>query len=229
MGGAAAGRRRMSRDDRRAVIRDAATEAFAECGYRGASIDAIARRAGVTPPVVYDHFPSKQALHEDLIEHHYAELRALWFNHADPTRPVSEWFPGAIDAWFGYIQSRPYAGRLLFRDTTGDPQIEAAHRAIQDRSRAELLPLLARQLGETDAAAPAVGMAWEGMRAVLQGLALWWYDHPEVEQGDVVAAAMNSIWLGYERVFAGERWESAPSGRRRRVAERSTVRRRRTR
>jgi AcrR family transcriptional regulator len=49
-------RKRLTRDERRAVIVRAATEVFAEYGYAGASIDAIARRSGVSAPVVYDHF-----------------------------------------------------------------------------------------------------------------------------------------------------------------------------
>jgi hypothetical protein len=53
-------------------------------------------------------------------------------------------------------------------------------------------------------------LAWETLRAVLQGLALWWADHPEVPRARVVSAAMNMLWIGYERVFNGERWDPAP-------------------
>jgi hypothetical protein len=49
-------------------------------------------------------------------------------------------------------------------------------------------------------------MAWEVVRAVLQGLALWWAEHPHVPRERIVATAMNSIWIGYDRVLAGETW-----------------------
>ena len=62
------GRRRLSAAARRELIERAATEVFAERGYAGASIDEIARRSGVTPPVVYDHFASKLALFTRLLE-----------------------------------------------------------------------------------------------------------------------------------------------------------------
>ncbi|HEV2790334.1 MAG TPA: helix-turn-helix domain-containing protein, partial [Solirubrobacterales bacterium] len=72
------GRRRLSAARRREVIEAAATGLFAERGYRGASIEEIARHSGVTPPVVYDHFPSKLGLYRELLEGHFARLRAIW-------------------------------------------------------------------------------------------------------------------------------------------------------
>src|SRR5687768_9810060 len=193
----------MSAGDRREVVEQAATEVFAERGYRGASMGEIARRSGVTPPVVYDHFASKQELHRRLIERHYAELREIWFRHAAGDGPLRERVPSAIDAWFAYVESHPYAGRMLFRDTTGDPHIEAVHREIQVQSRAALLPLVA-DVGVDDAL--EAELAWEALRAVLQGLALWWYEHPDVPRERVVASAMNAVWLGFERFLGGEAW-----------------------
>ena len=48
-------------------------------------------------------------------------------------------------------------------------------------------------------------MAWAVLRAVLQGLALWWHAHPQVPRARVVATAMNSVWFGFDRVGRGER------------------------
>ena len=50
------------------MIERAATQVFAERGYQGAGMDEIARRSGVTPPVLYDHFDSKLDLHRRLLE-----------------------------------------------------------------------------------------------------------------------------------------------------------------
>ena len=55
-------KRRMPAAKRRAVIVESATEVFAERGYDGAPIDEIARRSGISAPVLYDHFPSKLGL-----------------------------------------------------------------------------------------------------------------------------------------------------------------------
>ena len=82
---------------------------------------------------------------------------------------------------------------MLFRDTTGDPHIESAHREIQAQSRDALLGLVPSR-NRVDAE-----LAWEVLRSVLQGLALWWYEHPEVPRKKIVKAALDGLWAGYER------------------------------
>ncbi|MFL5911805.1 MAG: TetR/AcrR family transcriptional regulator [Gaiellaceae bacterium] len=197
---------RLSAAARRDVIERAATEVFAEHGYAGASMDEIARRSGVTAPVVYDHFDSKQALHRRLLERHFAELRAIWREHTARDVPLERRLEQAVDAWLAYVESHPFAWRMLFRDTTGDPEVQAAHAEVAAQSRDLLLPLWAEQLGAT-----GVEMTWEVFRAVLQGLALWWLEHQDVPREQVLATIMNTVWIGFERVTAGERW-SPPGG-----------------
>jgi AcrR family transcriptional regulator len=202
----------MTADARREVIVQAATQVFAERGYRGASIDAIARRAGVSAPVIYDHFASKQDLHRGLLERHYAELRQIWHEQLAGDEPAETRIARAFDAWFAYVQAHPYAWRMLFRDTTGVPEIEAIHRDVAASSRAAVLPLLAReqaaqQIAGTDPV--AMELLWELVRCVLQGLALWWYEHQDVPRARIVATAMNALWIGFERAGGGELWIDA--------------------
>jgi AcrR family transcriptional regulator len=201
---------RLSKQERRDLIERAAAEVFAERGYRGASMDEIAARSGVSAPVVYDHFASKQDLHVQLLERHYAGLREVWRQHLAGDDPLEQRMPRAFDAWFAYLEAHPYAARLLFADTTGDPEVAARHRDVQARSRALALPFLAREPGVEGIAGSAepaaMEMAWEVFRAVLQGLALWWNEHPDVPRAHIVATAMNALWVGFERVGRGERW-----------------------
>ena len=204
-------RRRMSAEARREVIERAAAELFAERGYDGASIDEIARRSGVTPPVLYDHFASKSDLYRRLLERHFAELRGVWREHFVGDEPTARRVARSFDAWFAYVEEHPFAGRMLFRDTTGNPQLKAIQEDVAARSRAALTPLFASMPGATDlpgrAADEGLELAWVVMRGVLQGLALWWYDHPDVPRERVVATAVNALWFGFERVQRGETWE----------------------
>lgn len=202
-------KRRLTAAARRELIERSATELFAERGYRGTSVEEIARRSHVTVPVVYDHFPSKAALYQHLIARHYGELREIWFRHGASGRSLDGWIGEAVDEWFAYVEANPFAGRMLFRDTTGDPAIEAMHRAVQEASRDELLPMVADEAATAGVDLGAeldVALAWETLRAVLQGLALWWYEHPKVPRERIVRAAMNSTWIGLERFFSGEEW-----------------------
>ena len=203
-------RRRLTAQARRELIEQAASELFAERGYGAASIDEIAKHSGVTAPVVYDHFASKQELHRRLLERHYAELRALWREQLGGDDPPAQRIARAIDAWFAYVEAHPYAWRMLFRDTTGEPEVRAVHEEVIAQSRAAVMPLFARERGidvSASAAAAELDMAWEVMRAVLQGLALWWYEHRDVPRAQIVATAMNALWIGFERVLKGETWQ----------------------
>ncbi|MFI7241881.1 TetR/AcrR family transcriptional regulator [Streptomyces qinglanensis] len=203
-------RKRMSAQQRRTVIEEAATEVFAAHGYQRASMDEIARRSGVSVPVVYDHFSSKRELHRRLLERHFAELRELWRARLPAPGGAAgelgtEEVTRAFDAWFGYIETHPYAWRMLFRDTTGDAEVRADHRAVVDGSREALLPFFARLVGIPLDVAPdgdariEAELAWEVCRSVLQGLALWWLDRPEIPRARVVSAAVDAVWTGLER------------------------------
>ncbi len=197
---------------RREVIARAATEVFAERGYQGASIEEIARRSGVTPPVVYDHFESKRDLYKSLLESHFADLREVWRRHFTGDDPPERRVARSFDAWFSYIEEHPFAGRMLFRDTSGDPKVGAMHAEVAARSRDAILPLFATEPGVEGIAGLLGGegmeMAWVVLRGVLQGLAIWWAENPQVPRERVVATAMNALWIGFERVRRGEVWES---------------------
>lgn len=199
----------MSAGARREVIEEAATELFAERGYHGASMEEIAARSGVSVPVVYDHFPSKSELHRRLLERHFADLRRVWRERLPGEGPPERRISRALDAWFAYVQASPYAWRMLFRDTTGEVEVDAIRREVAEQSKALLFPLIAEEPGIENLAGPGdagLEMTWEVLRSALQGLALWWYDHQHVPRTHLVATAMNALWIGFERVRSGETW-----------------------
>jgi AcrR family transcriptional regulator len=200
----------MKAADRRDVIVRAATEVFAERGYEGASIDEIARRSGVSAPVVYDHFSSKQELHRRLLERTRDELLAMWRQALFVEGPAEERIPRALDAWARYVETHRGGTTMYYRLTHGDPEVQATHRRIQAEGGAALGAIVGREAGSEHIAGPdreALEMAAEVMRAGLIGLALWWGEHPHVPRAQVVAAAVNVLWIGFERVRRGERWE----------------------
>jgi AcrR family transcriptional regulator len=202
-------RKRLAAEERRRMIEGAATELFAERGYRGASIEEIARRSEVTPPVVYDHFSSKLDLYRQLLETHFAQLREIWGRKWPGDEPPAERAARSIDAWFSYVE-RAGVAKILFREPSGDREAEAVHAEVSARSRAEVMKLYVAEPGAEEVtgslASEGVEMAWVVLRGVLQGLALWWVDHPEVPRERVVATAMNSLWIGFERAVEGEAW-----------------------
>jgi AcrR family transcriptional regulator len=193
--------------ERREVIVRTATEVFAERGYDGASIDEIARRSGVSAPVVYDHFANKQDLYERLLERTRDELLGVWREHLFTDEPADVRIPRAIAAWAGYVETHRDATRMYFRDPTGVPAVQAFHRAIHDQGRAALGAIIGREPGAANIAGSAdaetLEMVAEVMRAGLAGLAIWWVEHPHVPRERIVTTAVNVLWVGFERVRRG--------------------------
>jgi AcrR family transcriptional regulator len=204
----------MSAEARREVIERAALEVFGARGYHGASMDEIAKRSGVTPPVLYDHFASKLALHRRLLERTRDELLAMWAEQLGGDEPAEERIPRALGAWAAYVEVHPYAPRMFFAETTGDPEAQAIHREVRAQSVAALGAILGREPGAENIAGSAereaLEMAAEVMRAGLTGLAIWWSEHPHVPREQIVATAVNAIWIGFERVRRGEAWTPPP-------------------
>jgi AcrR family transcriptional regulator len=203
-------RKRLTAAARREVIELAAMEVFAERGYHGAAMDAIARRSGVTPPVVYDHFDSKPALHRRLLERTRDELLAMWRENLDGDGTLEQQIAHAFDAWARYVQAHPYAPRMFFRETTGIAEIRAMHRTIAAQANEALAEILGRLPGSAHLqgkdAPLAFAMAAEVIRGGLTELAIWWSEHPTVSREEIVATAMNTVWIGFERVSGGETW-----------------------
>jgi AcrR family transcriptional regulator len=203
-------RKRLTAAERREVIELAATEVFAERGYHGASIDAIARRSGVTPPVVYDHFASKLDLYRRLLERTRDELLAMWRVELAGDEPAERRIPRSLDAWARYVEGHPFAARMYFQEPS-DPELRAVHAEVRAPAGAALGAILAAEPGAENIAGAdplALQMAAEVIRAALTGLAIWWIDHPEVPRERIVEAAVNSIWIGFERVQRGEAWRA---------------------
>ena len=116
----------MPPDQRREQLIDAALGVILEQGYSGVSIEAISRAAGVTRPVVYDHFPNLGQLLQALIarEEHYA-VEQLWEivpEHPGDFDPV-ELLVSSIRRFLDAVLSRPATWRIILLPPEGNPEI----------------------------------------------------------------------------------------------------------
>lgn len=197
-------RRRMKGAERRRVIMGAAMEEFARRGYQAASLDVIARSSGVSKPVIYDHFSSKQELHVALLEDQLRELLAHVAARVPEEGSAEVRLRGGIEAFFGFVEEHPYAWRMLFREVAGGAEVAEAHRRIQKAATGFSAGLLAREPFFVGRDGPgrerAVEMLAEMLKSGLNGLAAWWYEHPDVPREDLVAVATGYAWLGLDRL-----------------------------
>jgi AcrR family transcriptional regulator len=72
-------RKRLSRADRRQQILRVATEIFSRNGFRGTTLRQLAKRAGISEATIYQHFPSKEALYDAILEQRMDNSRHLFF------------------------------------------------------------------------------------------------------------------------------------------------------
>ena len=136
----------MAPGERREQVIDAALQVIVEQGYAGVSIEAIARTAGVTRPVIYDHFPNLGGLLQALIEREeriaLAQLAAVVPGPelADSTDPVALLGSG-VRRFLEAVASRPPTWRIILLPLDGTPAIVREH---VETNRARLLERMER-------------------------------------------------------------------------------------
>lgn len=114
---------RMPRDQRRAQLLDAANDVFTSNGYHAAAMDDIAEAAGVSKPVLYQHFSSKLELYFALMDSSAEQVVSMISLAIRSTEDNAERVPSAISAFFNYV-SENQAFRLIFEsDLIADPQV----------------------------------------------------------------------------------------------------------
>jgi len=129
----------MPPEQRREQLIDAALGVILEQGYGGVSIEAIARAAGVTRPVVYDHFPNLAQLLHVLVEreerYSLEQLDEVVPRDSGEREPV-EVLAGAVRRFLDAVKSRPATWRLILLPLEGTPALVREHVEI---NRARIL------------------------------------------------------------------------------------------
>ncbi|HZZ52463.1 MAG TPA: TetR/AcrR family transcriptional regulator [Pseudonocardia sp.] len=125
---------RLSRDARRVQLLGAARDVFAAHGYHAAAMDDIADRAGVSKPVLYQHFPSKLELYQALLTTYVEELTGTLRGALVEITDNEQRVRAAISAYFDFVASDGESFRLVFEsDLRGEPEAaELVNKALTD-------------------------------------------------------------------------------------------------
>ncbi|HYB23676.1 MAG TPA: TetR/AcrR family transcriptional regulator [Solirubrobacteraceae bacterium] len=196
--------RRLSAEQRREALLDAAARVFATHGYHAASIAQIAEQAGITKPVIYHHFPSKQQLHRAVFEHYAALLLATAASLGQYGTP-QERLRDLVRGMFAFAHEHPYVWQLLLGDSN-DPetaQLQQQLRAAGTQQSAQRLLATATfgagpRLSRTKAAEATA----ELVRCAVDGLITWSLRHPRVPHMALADAATELIWNGLAQASA---------------------------
>jgi AcrR family transcriptional regulator len=130
---------RLPRLARRRQLLDAAMEVFVARGYHAAAMDEIAERAGVSKPVLYQHFPGKQELYLALLDESVETLIGAVAEAMQSTTDNRQRVTATFAAYFEYVAEHSGTFRLVFEsDFTSEPAVKA-RLAEADRVCADLI------------------------------------------------------------------------------------------
>ena len=186
---------RLPRHERRRQLLDAALEVFVSQGYHAAAMDEIAERAGVSKPVLYQHFPGKLELYLALLDESVDTLvetvRDALRSNPDPKQRVAATF----GAYFEFVGGQGQAYRLVFES---DLSNETAVRDRLDRGTRECAEMVSQAVREDaglshdEAHLLSVGMV--GMAQITARYWLGTRDHIPREAAEQLVARL--AWRG---------------------------------
>jgi AcrR family transcriptional regulator len=193
-------RRRLARADRALVVLEAAEEVFAERGYVRASMAEIAEKAGVTKPVLYDHFGSKDGLLAEVIRRAGAELRtALEPTVSEATSPEDALGRG-LRTYFTFIEKHASSWTVLFAEGGGSPAGMDALESVRREQADYIAALIAAELADDHREAAVVYA--QAVIGACERLATLRTADSSLDADTVATRLMELLWLGFSGLRA---------------------------
>jgi AcrR family transcriptional regulator len=184
----------MPRPERERQMLEVAGKAFAECGFHAVSMDEIAERAGISKPMLYHYFGSKEGLYVAYVRQQGAALLAGMRDAAEPGAPPAERLRAGTLAFLGYVDEHRPGWALLYREAVSQGGPLAAEVAALRGRIAAIVQRLFLTVAGADAAgtSEALGHAFVGAG---ESVANWWLEHPE-EPREQVAGLLVRLAAG---------------------------------
>jgi AcrR family transcriptional regulator len=126
----------MRAPERRRQLLEVARKVFGRRGYHTVTMDSVAKEAGVTKPILYDHFPSKRELYLALLEADLAGLKQRLDDGLESSRGNRERIRASFQAYFDFVDDHAEGFRLLMQEAVGG---EREFREMVFRFRDEIL------------------------------------------------------------------------------------------
>ncbi len=186
---------RMPRRERRAQLLDSALGVFVAQGYHAAAMDDIAERAGVSKPVLYQHFPGKLDLYLALLDVSCDAIIDNCRRALESTQDNKQRVAATIDVFYEYVAHDTGAFRLVFEsDLTNEPAV----RQHVDRVTTECATLIAEVIhddtGLPDEASRLLAVSLVGMAQV--SARFWLTEAGGISRPDAAALVAGLAWRG---------------------------------
>ena len=184
----------MTAAERREQLIEIGRGLFAERGFDGASIEEVASRAGVSKPVVYEHFGGKEGLYAVVVDREVRRLLGMMQEALTAGTPRMLLEQAAF-ALLDYIEQAPDGFRILVRDNPIGSTTGSFVSIIGDvASRVE--HILAAEFSSRGYDAEAAPMYAQMLVGMVGTLGQWWLDERTPSKQEVAAHLVNLAWHG---------------------------------
>ncbi|MBK1788947.1 TetR/AcrR family transcriptional regulator [Prauserella cavernicola] len=186
---------RLPRTERRAQLLAAAQQVFAANGYHAAAMDDIAERAGVSKPVLYQHFPGKLDLYIALLESHVDHLVSAVQEALSSTTDNKQRVNNAVGAFFDFVNGDAGAFRMVFEsDLRGEPSVQEAVDRATSASVDAITETITADAGLDEDKARLLAVGLVGLSQV--SARFWLTHHSSMSRDDAVALTSTLAWRG---------------------------------
>ncbi|MGI8330577.1 TetR/AcrR family transcriptional regulator [Actinomadura scrupuli] len=210
----------MTGTERRQQLLDVGRTLFAERGFDGTSVEEIAAKAGVSKPVVYEHFGGKEGLYAVVVDREMERLLALVTRALADGVHYREKLEQAALALLQYIEECSDGFRILVRDSHGASGT-GSYASLLSEIATEVEHILGQEFDRhdyDDKTSPMYAQMLVGMVALT---GQWWLDVRKPRREEVAAHVVNLAWNGLSGL---EPKPSLDPRRRRREQERQAKR-----
>ncbi len=185
----------MPRRERRAQLLESALEVFVAQGYHAAAMDDIAERAGVSKPVLYQHFPGKLDLYLALLDSSCDMIIdncrvALGSTHDNKMRVAA-----TMDAFFEYVAGDNGAFRLVFEsDLTNEPAVREHVERVTTECAEMIAEVIHDDTGLPGEASRLLAVSLVGMAQV--SARFWLSEAGGISKADASGLVAGLAWRG---------------------------------
>jgi AcrR family transcriptional regulator len=185
----------MPRRERRAQLLESALEVFVAQGYHAAAMDDIAERAGVSKPVLYQHFPGKLDLYLALLDASCDEIIDNCRQALAATPDNKFRVQATIEAFFEYVDEETGAFRLVFEsDLTNEPAVRGHVERVTTECAEMIAEVIHDDTGLPGPASRLLAVSLVGMAQV--SARFWLTEAGGISKSDASALVAGLAWRG---------------------------------
>ena len=185
---------RMTGQQRRAQLLDVARSRFAQKGFDATSIEEIAQKAGVSKPVVYEHFGGKEGMYAVIVDREVQLLLDRITEALDGDTP-RELLEQAALAFLTYIEEEPAGFTILVRDSPLPSSSGTLASVIGDIA-SQVEYVLANQFKARGFDPDLAGLYSQALVGMVGLVGQWWLDSGEPNRDVVASHLVNLAWNG---------------------------------